>query len=84
MTTNLGKKYLSDQNSATAGSDALSSAPRDRTSDLVSHLVQAVNSQIQADADLEKFRIASAADVEKDNNSRYYTLMGTLFGVFGL
>ena len=84
MTTSLTQSFLSDRH----GADNTSPVPTkskgsDLTSQLVSHLMDAVNSQLQAESDLEKFRIATDADVEKDKNTQYYTLLGSLIGVFG-
>ena len=84
MTTALGKRYLYGQAEPTTESGLPSKSFRgDATSQLVSHLVNAVNSQIQAEADIEKYRIDSAADVAKDKNSQHYTLLGSCIGVFG-
>ena len=82
MTTTLGKKFLANQHVPETGLSDPSKS--DKTSELVSHLVNAVQSQIQAEAHLEKYRIASAADVEKDANYQYYALLGSCIGVFGL
>ena len=84
MTTALGKRYLTDQSLEEKGSSPLSSSPRqDATSQLLSHLVNTVNLQVQADTEIEKYRIDSAAEIEKDKNSQHYTLLGSSIGVFG-
>ena len=84
MTTSLGQSFLNDRYPPKSGSNPLSSSKANgASSDLVSHLVNAVNSQIQADNELEKFRIQSAADVEKDRNAQHYTFLGCTVGIFG-
>ena len=82
MTTELGRRFLSDRVETEKSTNALSGGSR--KNQLVSHLVDAVNTQIQADFDLEKHRIDSAAEVEKDQNSQYYTFLGSTVGVLGL
>ena len=85
MTTSLTQKFLADQSKTDQGSNLLSNPPRNSaSSQLVSHLVNAYNSQIQAETEIEKFRISSAAEVEKDKNTQHYTLLGSTIGVFGV
>ena len=84
MTTSLTQKFLlgSGQDGAPASASSRS-ATGGKVSQLVEHLVNAVNGQIEADRDVAKFQIASDADVAKDANSQYYTLIGSCVGVFG-
>ena len=85
MTTALTQRFLADRSKNDQSPDILSSSPRNSaSSQLVSHLVNAYNSQIQADTEIEKFRISSAAEVEKDKNRQHYTLVGSVIGVLGM
>ena len=84
MTTSLTQKFLLGSGEVGAPVSATSSPTTGgRVSQLVEHLVNAVNGQIEADKDVAKFQIASDADVAKDANTQYYTLIGSCVGVFG-
>ena len=85
MTTSLTQRFLADQSNTDQVSSLQSDAPRNSaSSQLVSHLVNAYNSQISAETEIEKFRISSAAEVEKDKNRQHYTLVGSVIGVLGV
>ena len=84
MTTSLTQKFLLGSGGANApASTSSNAATGEKVSQLVEHLVNAVHGQIQADADVAKFKIASDADVAKHEHSQYYTLIGSVVGVFG-